>query len=90
MSNTEVSHLVTANRLTDGAPVYRTGDGWSKDIAKARLVPEAGAEALLAEAQSGPRPLPVVAPYLIEAADEAGRVRPVSLRERIRAFGPTV
>jgi hypothetical protein len=90
MTEAAVRHLVTANRLRDGVPVYRTGDGWSKDIADARLVAEAEAEALLAEALAGPKPLPVVAPYLIEAADEGGQVRPVTLRERIRATGPTI
>jgi hypothetical protein len=32
----------------------------------------------------------VVAPYLVEAVAAQGRVHPVSLRERIRAFGPTI
>lgn len=83
--------LVTANRLRDGAVVYRTEtDGWSTDLARAYLVADAEAEALLAAAETGPKPLPVVAPYLIEAEFEGGAIRPRSLRERIRAQGPTV
>ncbi len=84
-------HLVTGNRLTDGVPVYFAGpQRWSPDVNDARLVDEAGSPTLLAEAESVPRPPhPVVAPYLIEAVVEADAVRPVSLRERIRAFGPT-
>jgi hypothetical protein len=31
-----------------------------------------------------------VAPYLVEAVRQDGSVNPLSLRERIRAFGPTV
>jgi Protein of unknown function (DUF2849) len=90
MAESKLRHLVTANRLRDGVPVYRTGDGWSQRFADARHVSEPEAEALLADSQAGPKPLPVVAPYLIEASDDAGELRPVSLRERIRAYGPTI
>ena len=83
--------VVTGNRLRDGVPVYFAGGGrWSPDLAEARHVGEAEAEALLAEAQSGAPPHPVVAPYLIETALGDGSLRPLSLREQIRAFGPTV
>ena len=82
--------LVTGNRLRDGVPVYFAGAGeWSRDIAAARRVETAAGDALLAEATAGPRPHPVVAPYLIDARIEDGRVRPATLREEIRAFGPT-
>ena len=82
---------VTANRLRDGAPVYFIGDGrWSPSIDDAAHATAEAAESLLAEAQASPTPLPVVAPYLIDAVLEDGRLRPASLRERIRAFGPTV
>ncbi len=90
MAQAEVRHLVTANRLRDGVPVYRTADGWSPAIDDSRLVAEPAAEALLVEAQAGPKPLPVVAPYLVEVTVEQGKVRPLALRERIRAFGPTI
>ncbi len=84
-------HAVTANRLRDGVPVYFGGAGrWSPAIDDAAHVAAEAAESLLAEAQAGPLPLPVVAPYLIEARFEGGRLRPVSLREQIRAFGPTL
>jgi hypothetical protein len=87
---TEVRHLVTANRLRDGIPVYRTSDGWSPAIADARLVSESESKALLAAAEDEPKPQTVVTPYLIEAVAEGGAVRPVTLRERIRATGPTI
>ena len=90
MAQAEVKHLVTANRLRDGVPVYRTVDGWSPAVDEARLVAEPDSESLLAASQAGPKPLPVVAPYLVEAVAEAGKVRPLALRERIRAFGPTI
>jgi hypothetical protein len=87
----DVERLVTANRLRDGIPVYRTIDGgWSPAVDDAALVGEAQSERLLADAQSGPPPLPVVAPYLVDAARIDGKVVPVTLREKIRAFGPTI
>jgi hypothetical protein len=82
--------VVTGNRLRDGVPVYFAGEGrWSPLLAEARHVAEAEAAALLAEAQAGAAPHPVIAPYLIEAALGDGRLVPLSLRETIRAFGPT-
>jgi hypothetical protein len=86
---TEARQLVTANRLRDGVPVYFAGpDRWSPRIDEALLVGEG--EGLLAAAQGGPPPSPVVAPYLIDAVRDQGRVQPATLRERIRAFGPTI
>jgi hypothetical protein len=83
--------VATGNRLRDGAPVYFAGGGrWSPALAEARHVGAAEAPALLAEAQAGAPPHPVVAPYLIEIVLRGRRLRPLSLREEIRAFGPTV
>ncbi len=82
--------LVTGNRLRDGAVVYFAGAGcWSQAIDEALVVADDQADALLAEAQKGPAPLPTVAPVLVEAVKEGGHIRPLSLRERVRASGPT-
>jgi hypothetical protein len=82
--------LVAGNRLRDGVPIYFTGAGqWSSSIDTALLVEDDKAEALLAESQQGPLPLPVIGPVLIEAVRENGHIHPTSLRERIRAQGPT-
>ena len=81
---------VTGNRLRDGRPVYFVGNGhWSGAIEEAAHVAPDAEERLLAEAQQG-SPHPVVAPYLIDVTFSDGRLRPVGLRERIRAFGPTI
>ncbi len=86
-----VFSLVTGNRLRDGKVVYFTGTGvWTPEIADARLVDEKDGAALLADAQAGPPPHPAVGPALIEVMRDGNRVIPVTLRERIRAFGPTV
>lgn len=81
---------VTGNRLRDGKPVYFVGNGhWSEAIEEALHVSADAAERLLNEAQQA-SPHPVVAPYLIDVTLSGNRLRPVGLRERIRAFGPTV
>lgn len=90
LESTTLRQLVTGNRLRDGVPVYFVGKGhWSTAVAEAlHVAPEAG-ESLLAAAQAGAPPHPVVAPYLIDATLADGRVEPMGLRERIRAYGPT-
>ena len=83
--------VVTANRLRDGVPVYfARGGGWSPVFADATVVAEADGEGLLRAAAAFALPGPVIGPYLIEAEAADGEVRPLSLRERIRAQGPTV
>ena len=85
-----IRRAVTGNRLRDGRPVYFVGSGrWSDEVAEAAHAAPEAAERLLAEAQQGSLH-PVVAPYLIDVTFSDGRLRPVGLRERIRAFGPTV
>ena len=81
----------TANRLRDGVVVFRTvTGGWSSRIADAETVSsEAEAARLLAEAERDSANAIVVGPYLIDVTEVDGETRPVSLRERIRAFGPT-
>lgn len=84
--------VATSNDLATGAVVFRHGDGtWSIDIGKAEVAetPEA-ADALLARANADQEACLIVEPALIEIVREGGFVRPVSLRELIRATGPTV
>lgn len=76
------SHILTANRLSDGRVVVRAADGWS-------LRPEDALRLPLAEVESLP-PLatPTVVGARAVAVDDHGL--PLLLRERIRLFGPTV
>lgn len=85
----ETKHLaVTASRLPDGAVIYFTGKGtWSTNFADAIIATDG--DALLAEAVSGPLPLQAVGSYVIEVTQIEGVIRPIGLREEIRAFGPT-
>ena len=83
--------VVTANRLSDGAVVYRRVDGdWATALADATVTTSAAvAQELLAAAESDRLRAvdPYVAPVKV-AAD--GCVHPGNLRESIRSGGPTI
>ena len=83
--------VVTANRLTDGAVIYRTVTGeWTTDIADAAVVNTAPAATELlraAEADDVRAVGPYVAPVALGADS---RILPGNLRERIRIAGPTI
>lgn len=82
---------VTANRLSDGAVVYLVSAGhWSEllsDVTAAES--KDGAERLMgiAEMDSATK---VVGPYLIDLDPTSEEPEAVSLRERLRAAGPSV
>jgi hypothetical protein len=77
---------VTANSVSDGAPIYLTAaQQWSLKIADAALA--ADVSELLRWAQADA--LNAIGAYAIEVVRAEGVVRPVGLREEIRAFGPT-
>lgn len=82
---------VTANRLGDGAVVYLAEPGrWSTRLEEARLLLDAAqADALLDEAGRDAATR-VVGPYLIDVETDDAGPRVTSLRERIRATGPTI
>jgi hypothetical protein len=81
--------VVTANRLRDGAVVWRTADGqWSTQLADAAVVTNApAATELLAEATTDG--VTVVEPYVAPVEIGGNGVQPGNLRERIRLAGPT-
>jgi hypothetical protein len=83
--------VVTANRLGDGAVVYRSADGsWSTELAAAAVVTTTPAATELLAAALADR-LRAVDAYIapVEVTPEQ-RVLPGNLRERIRFTGPTV
>lgn len=83
--------MVTANRTSDGAVIYRTAaGGWSTELADAAIVRTSDeARALLTEATADD--LGAIGPYIapVEIA-EAGRILPGNLREQIRSEGLTI
>ena len=78
--------ILTGNDLATGAVTWWTGSGWSPRVADAV---DAGAEAdaILAREQAARR---VNAAYAIDATPTADGPRPAHIKDRVRAFGPTV
>jgi Protein of unknown function (DUF2849) len=83
--------LVTANRLDDGAVIYRTTDGgWSTEFDRAAVVTTAPAASELLDAAVADD-IGAVGAYVAPVKLEPdGRTRPGNLRERIRLDGPTI
>jgi hypothetical protein len=86
------AQVVTANRLRDGAVVFLTATGeWSINVDDSEIARDAAAAAKLqAIGDQAMTDRIVVTPYLIEVAVRGQLIQPVSYRERIRAFGPSV
>ncbi|MFC6490733.1 DUF2849 domain-containing protein [Nitratireductor sp. GCM10026969] len=84
--------LLTANRLSDGEAVWLAAGGrWVEDIAQAEVAREAETEARLEETgRAAAARNEVVDVNLIDVEFVDGAVRPIRLRERIRAAGPTI
>jgi hypothetical protein len=84
--------LVTANRLIDGEAVWLAPGGrWAETIAEAELARDKEAEERLLQAgREGYTRNEVVDVELIDVDLVDGNVRPLRLRERIRAAGPSI
>ena len=84
--------VICANRLADGIVVYAGCDGsWSERISQAKIfASKAEAEAGLLIAQNDAKRNLVVEPVVVEVAEDASGLRAVTLREAIRARGPTI
>ncbi len=82
--------VVTANRLGDGAVVYRTArHQWTTDIADAAVVSNAtAATELLTPAKADG--INAVDVYVAPVKLEDDRILPGNLREQIRMRGPTI
>jgi hypothetical protein len=82
--------IVTANRLGDGAVVYRTPDGqWATRLDLAAVVNTASAASALLAA-SAADDIGAVGAYVAPVElDAQGTIRPGNLREAIRHGGPT-
>jgi hypothetical protein len=83
--------VVTANRLRDGAVVYRASDGrWTTNLAAAAVVSTAPAATELLTAAIADRLRAVDAYVAPVKVTEHREIVPGNLRERIRSQGPTV
>ncbi len=83
--------VVTANRVGDGAVVYRRAEGgWSTNLADAAVATDAAVARELIKAAAADE-LRAVGPYIAPVKlTPDGEVRPGNLRERIRFAGPTI
>jgi hypothetical protein len=84
--------MIIANRLVDGAVVFLAPDDvWNTSIAAGTVIDDdAEAQRLIGVAKQHEARSIVIDPLLIQVKVEDGRVRPVEIREVIRAFGPTI
>lgn len=88
----EIFKVITANRLRDGIIVYLKiindrETAWVEAIGDATAFAEPEVEAGLARASGAEQDITVVGVY---ATEVAGRNRPLTARERIRAAGPSI
>lgn len=82
---------LTANRLLDGEAVWYAHGAWVEGIEAAELVADKeGEERLDAAGRAAVAANLVVDVVLIDVEHVDGAVRPLRLRERIRAAGPTI
>ncbi len=84
--------ILTANRLTDGIAVWYDVDGrWNESIARAEIAStKDDAERLEAIGKKAFADNLVLDVNLIDVEVDNGFIRPLRLRERIRAEGPTI
>jgi hypothetical protein len=83
--------VVTANRVGDGAVVYRRADGgWTTELDGAAIATNSeAAKALMSAAAADD--VRAVGPYVAPVKlSSGGHVRPGNLRELIRLGGPTI
>lgn len=83
--------LITANRVGDGAVIYRTDEGgWTTHFERAAVVTTAPAAIELLDAAVADD-LGAVGAYVAPVKlEDGGKRQPGNLRERIRLAGPTI
>ncbi len=79
--------LLTGNDLLTGDVLWWSGGNWSRSLADAKVVPADRAEALKAESLATGKICDV---NLIDAEETPQGLRPLHIRERVRAIGPSV
>ncbi|MCZ4281918.1 DUF2849 domain-containing protein [Kiloniella laminariae] len=84
--------IITANRLLDGEVVYFGENAeWIENVSGAMTVEDADGEAsLLAAAKTAEASQKIVGAYLMKVKRDASGIHTLSVKEEIRAKGPTV
>ncbi|KON65988.1 hypothetical protein KOEU_06780 [Komagataeibacter europaeus] len=88
--DTTGASVITANRLLDGRIVWLTPQGWSEHIGHARVFDNADIEDAIRQAKAAPDARRLVGIYGVQLDPSAAGLSPLTVRERIRAFGPSV
>ncbi len=78
--------ILSGNDLVTGDVTWWTGSGWSRHVNDAVAV-GADAGAIATREQDALR---VVGAYEVNATRDSAGIRPVHIKERMRALGPTV
>ena len=86
------AQVLTANRLTDGIAVWYDRDGkWNEWIGRSVVAnSKEDAEHLEAIGKKAYADNEVLDVNLVEVEEIEGQIRPLRLRERIRAEGPSI
>ena len=84
--------IVTANDLKSGLAVFLKADGsWSGNVNDSVIVTsDEDIEKQLSVGQEAEAANIVIAPYLVDIEQSGGEVKPIHLREYMRATGPSV
>ena len=82
-----MTYLVTGNDLRTGQVLWWTGSNWSPHLADAKVVTAEAGEALRVQTVAEAR---INDCAVIEAEITEKGPRPVHIRERVRAIGPSV
>ena len=83
--------VVTANRLRDGRVVwYGPGDSWVERIGDAAIFAAGEDDAAVTKARDWERREIVVEVYAVPVETGDAGVIPVTMRERVRAVGPSI
>lgn len=87
-----MSKVVTANQLTTGIVVFLGKNGsWTHDVAAAKIYATAEeAETGLLEAKDDEARALIVEPFVTDVGAEVEGRPKMTLRDTIRAFGPTI
>ena len=87
-----IAHVLTANRLSDGIAVWYDREGkWNEWIGRSVVASsKEQASELEAIGRKAFADNEVLDVNLVEVEEVEGQIRPLRLRERIRAEGPTI
>ncbi len=84
--------VVTANDLKNGLAVFLKADGsWTGDVDQSAVaISDEDLAVLLKTGEEAEAANVVIGPYLVDIEQDGGKIKPIHLREYMRATGPSV